>query len=732
MNLDSTYADNRLNNTSLLINLKNGIASHDTFGKVFPAIDTEHFSTCFSQWVADLETLSIIAIDGKAVQRSIDRASNKAAIHMLSAWAQSNSLISGQVKVGEKSNEITAIPKLLTRLDVAGAVITIDAMGCPKKITQQIIEQQGDYVLSLKGNQGELYDDVRTHFTMSQESNSHSSDDDAGHGRIERRTVEASDEIERLKKRHPERVGLRSVVAVTAIRELKDKAEKQTRYFISSLDASDPACLAHAVRAHWSVENNLHRVLDMSFDEDRNRAREGHSAANLSIIRHITLNLIKNEKSSKVGVKTKRAKAGWDNQYLLKRQFKIGCRNKHLARFVVDIVSQRDLRTGSGAERLEEVILRDNGTIKVVAPAERGATANHDDPTATRQPSNDLRGNRAADNDTRLYRLKESTMYSTHFLLLLVAASLVVGLIGFKRTVWFISLAYTASIAAFAVLLAWLYAPELGILSWLQLLLTLGWAFRLGGFLVKRERNQHYNAAVSDQTGRSNAMPLVGKIGIWIAVALLYTCMFSPQVFIAAQAGAGDVSMMQLLGVIIMASGLIIEAIADHQKSAAKAEQPDRFVQSGLFGWVRCPNYFGEMLFWAGNFVSALLVYSGWQWAIALVGWFCIEMIMIGSTKRMERKHEERYANTDGYADYVSRVPGDTPAGNRRAVNRDVSRTPQATPKASGMRQSGKVKDRDRDLAVVGRVVRADFELAGDDGRHAAGVALLVAGDFRL
>lgn len=303
------------------LNLKNGIPSHDTFGKVFSIIDTEKFSVCFSQWAADLATLSegeIIAIDGKTVRRSVDKASNTAPIHMVSAWAHTNSLVLGQVKVGTKSNEITAIPRLLEQLDITGTVITIDAMGCQKKIAKQIIEQQGDYVLSLKGNQGDLHDDVRTYFSSAQESNSRSTDVDAGHGRIESRTVEASDSIEWLKQRHPEWAGLSSIVAVTATRELKDKTEQETRFFISSLDASDPARLAHAVRAHWSVENDLHWVLDVAFDEDRNRARKGHSAANLSIIRHITLNLIKSEKTSKVGIKTKRAKAGWDNHYLLK------------------------------------------------------------------------------------------------------------------------------------------------------------------------------------------------------------------------------------------------------------------------------------------------------------------------------------------------------------------------------------------------------------------------------
>ena len=303
------------------LGLQNGIPSHDTFGDVFAAIDTEKCSECFTRWVADLATVTegeIIAIDGKTVRRSLDKASNKAAIHMVSAWAHGNSLVLGQVKVDDKSNEITAIPKLLERLDITGAVVTIDAMGCQKKIAKQIIKQQGDYVLSLKGNHGELHDDVRTYFSCADVREKQSTSVDAGHGRIEERTVVASDDIQWLKERHPQWDGLSRIVAVTAVRHLKDKTEEETRYFISSLDASSPERLGHAVRAHWSVENNLHWVLDIAFDEDRNRTRNGYSAANLAIIRHITLNLIKSEKTSKVGVKTKRAKAGWDNQYLLK------------------------------------------------------------------------------------------------------------------------------------------------------------------------------------------------------------------------------------------------------------------------------------------------------------------------------------------------------------------------------------------------------------------------------
>lgn len=304
-----------------LLNLEHGIPSHDTFGNVFAAIDTQKFSEAFSRWVADLAQLTpsqVIAIDGKCLRGSIDRASGKAAIYMVSAWAHQNQLVLGQQKVDEKSNEITAIPKLLLQLDIAGAVITMDAMGCQTKIAAQIILQGADYVLSLKGNQGELHDDVKTFFTSPLAPTIGNISYDGEHGRIETRTIRATADIQWLQERHSQWVGLNSIIAVTAKRELKNKTEEETRYFISSLDARDPKKLGHIVRAHWGVENNLHWVLDQAFDEDSHRARAGHSAANMAVMRHIALNLIKTEKTAKVGVKTKRLKAGWDNDYLLK------------------------------------------------------------------------------------------------------------------------------------------------------------------------------------------------------------------------------------------------------------------------------------------------------------------------------------------------------------------------------------------------------------------------------
>jgi predicted transposase YbfD/YdcC len=225
----------------------------------------------------------------------------------------------GQQKVDDKSNEITAIPKLLMQLNIMGAVVTMDAMGCQTKVAEQIIAQGADYMLSLKGNQGNLHKDVKLFFesentcpTVGYESY------DGGHGRIETRTVRATSAIDWLQDLHPYWVGLKSIVAVTAKREIKDKTTEETRYFISSMDASDPKRLGQVVRAHWGIENNLHWVLDYAFDEDSQRARIGNSAANMAVIRHIALNLVKSEKTAKVGVKNKRLKAGWDEDYLLK------------------------------------------------------------------------------------------------------------------------------------------------------------------------------------------------------------------------------------------------------------------------------------------------------------------------------------------------------------------------------------------------------------------------------
>jgi predicted transposase YbfD/YdcC len=316
-----TYGKSKKSWFKKVLGLKNGIPSHDTFNHVFAVIDTQQFSECFSRWIADIATLSegeVIAIDGKCLRRSIDTASKKAAIYIVSAWANTNQLVLSQQKVDDKSNEITAIPKLLNKMNISGAVITIDAMGCQTKIAERIVEKKADYLLSLKGNQGTLHEDVQLYF-----DSKHTCPEvgyetfDGEHGRFEKRAVFASSDIDWLKDLHPKWTGLKSIIAVTAERETAKKTSRETRYFISSLDATDPKRLGYIVRAHWGIENNLHWVLDTAFQEDDQRTRLGNSAANMAILRHIALNLIKSDKTIKIGIKNRRLKAGWDDEYML-------------------------------------------------------------------------------------------------------------------------------------------------------------------------------------------------------------------------------------------------------------------------------------------------------------------------------------------------------------------------------------------------------------------------------
>lgn len=303
-----------------ILDIPNGIPSHDTFGNVFAALDKDVFSQCFTQWMQAVTTLTqgeVIALDGKALRAT--RASGKAcsAIHMVSAWACENKLVLGQQAVDQKSNEITAIPKLLTSLDLTGCVITMDAMGCQASIAEQILEQEGDYVLSLKGNQGLLHEDVKTFFEM-ESMRPEVTTYDAGHGRFETRQVTVCQQVEWLKERHPKWSHIESVIAVQSCREVAEVETQDTRYFISSLKEVTAVRLGGIIRAHWGIENGLHWILDQAFDQDRLRTRAGNSAANMALVQQIALNLVKQEKTSKVGVKTKRAKCGWDNAYLLK------------------------------------------------------------------------------------------------------------------------------------------------------------------------------------------------------------------------------------------------------------------------------------------------------------------------------------------------------------------------------------------------------------------------------
>ncbi len=307
--------------------LPNGIPSHDTFGRVFSLLPPDEFRACFVAWVQSICDLcgDIVNIDGKALRRSFDTDKGKAMIYMVSAWANANNLVLGQVKVAEKSNEITAIPKLLKLLNLAGCIITIDAMGTQKEIAKGIIDNQADYVLALKGNQGNLKEEVGEAFEKFDAKKKASVDKSlqVGHGRIEERicyAVPAKEYLSPLELAKWE--SLESIVKIEAYVTYKNgkKAghqEYQERYYISSLGQM-AGRINHAIQSHWGIETKLHWVLDIAFREDDSRVRKGHADENFAIARHIALNKLKKEESCTRGVKAKRKKAGWNEEYLLK------------------------------------------------------------------------------------------------------------------------------------------------------------------------------------------------------------------------------------------------------------------------------------------------------------------------------------------------------------------------------------------------------------------------------
>lgn len=297
----------------------NGIPSHDTFNRFFSALDPDVFEACFLSWIKDLSELTdgdIISIDGKSL-RDTRESGSKRAVHIISAWSDDNELSLGQVKVDEKSNEITAIPKLLEVLALKGCLVTIDAMGCQKDIAKKIIEKEADYILAVKGNQGCLEEDVERTVRFVEPSQKWQ-EEDFGHGRIESRKYSLYTDLSFIDQSSLW-CNLKAVVKIEAYRYIKStgKEERETRLYITS-SALSAQKIAKAVRLHWGMENKLHWQLDVSFNEDHSRKRAGYAAQNFSMINRIALNMIKKENSKKRSVKGKRLDAGWNNDYLLK------------------------------------------------------------------------------------------------------------------------------------------------------------------------------------------------------------------------------------------------------------------------------------------------------------------------------------------------------------------------------------------------------------------------------
>ena len=305
-----------------VLNLPNGIPSHVTFWRVFRRINAAEFQKCFVNWIqAAFEHVDgdIIAIDGKTMRGSGDSTSGSSPLHIVSAWAAEHNITLAQIKVGEKTNEITAIPALLNMIAIQGAIVTIDAMGCQKTIAEQIINGGGDYVLALKGNQSSTHDEVENFLLQALDIDFEGVEHDCctyldkGHGRIERRTVYVTGDLDWLPNKDPW-AKLTSIIMVVRERTIKGKMSKEIQYYLSSLDPIATQ-IAHAIRTHWGIENKVHWILDVTFGEDNNQL-SGNGAENFSLLSKIALNLLKQDKTTKLSIPNKRFRASMDQTYL--------------------------------------------------------------------------------------------------------------------------------------------------------------------------------------------------------------------------------------------------------------------------------------------------------------------------------------------------------------------------------------------------------------------------------
>jgi predicted transposase YbfD/YdcC len=316
------FGEKKLSLLRRFLPFRDGTPAHDHLGDIFAVLDAEAFQSCFVSWVASLSgtPADVIAIDGKTSRRSYQKKGAKEAIHMVSAFATRQRLVLGQTKVAEKSNEIIAIPKLLDMLEIEGAIVTLDAMGCQREIAKKIVDNKADYVLALKGNQGSLREDVEL-FAAEQKSNgfkdtkvSRHETVDGDHGRIETRAYTVIHDIAWLQERH-DWPGLKSVVMVESTREIGDKTEREARFYITSLVLA-AHLIGPVIRSHWAVENSLHWVLDMIFRDDECRVRKDHAPANFTTLKHMAHNLMRLA-PGKDSLRLKRKVAAWDDEFLV-------------------------------------------------------------------------------------------------------------------------------------------------------------------------------------------------------------------------------------------------------------------------------------------------------------------------------------------------------------------------------------------------------------------------------